>query len=117
MPHTKGPWRCKRRTHAEYVTIETEAGDSVGSTYKDRQEENAARIVSCVNACEGVSNENLQPGCVHEVTTQRDELLTACKAAEAHFGHLLDIGSLTREEVPVVRLLRDTLEKATGRRS
>lgn len=40
---------------------------------------NACRIVACVNACEGISNEQLEALPVSELVLQRDELLAALK--------------------------------------
>lgn len=43
------------------------------------------------------------------------DLLAACKQAEAHFGYLLDNGSLTREEESAVAALRAAIAKAMGK--
>jgi hypothetical protein len=54
----------------------------------ERAGANVLRVVACVNACEGVSTENLRLGDMHalvlgleEMRRQRDGLLEACEAA------------------------------------
>ena len=61
--HTKEPWLCDKRT----VYALNKKGFNIFSavvqdcrTSNSEMEENARRIVACVNACEGISTENLE---------------------------------------------------------
>ena len=57
--HSQTPWAVK--INVGYPEVVDAKGDFVGSTFNesDKDEANAARIVACVNACEGLSTENL----------------------------------------------------------
>ena len=72
MTHTPTPWTINKEAnrgrsidggkHAEIATCWL----CVGSTGKE-MEANAARIVACVNACDGISNEALDAGVIAEL--------------------------------------------------
>ena len=77
MAHTKEPWR----SHSSVVTLNNQGGFDLRGA--PNAEENAARIVACVNACAGIPNGNLEKGGVLEtVIKERDELLQALKHIE-----------------------------------
>ncbi len=84
--HTKEPWLCDKRT----VYALNKNGFNIFSavvqdcrTSNSEMEENARRIVACVNACEGISTENLEDNLpvkeladrYNAVLKQRDMLL------------------------------------------
>lgn len=86
--HTKEPWLCDKRT----VYALNKKGFNIFSavvqdcrTSNSELEENARRIVACVNACEGISTENLEDNLpvkelarqYNEAIRQRDLLLEA----------------------------------------
>ena len=50
----------------------------------------ARRIVACVNACKGLSNERLKAMPVAELVAQRDELLSALKGVLSVAGVRID---------------------------
>lgn len=101
MSHTKEPWRLGKLTHPrDYETVRETVGphDVVVDTddgvyvlascnYNFPQDAlaNARRIVACVNACAGISTENLEDNIpvkelarrYNETIRQRDELLAA----------------------------------------
>ena len=61
--HTKEPWLCDKRT---VYTLNKKGFNIFSAVVQDcrtsnsEMEENARRIVACVNACEGISTENLE---------------------------------------------------------
>lgn len=61
--HTKEPWLCDKRT---VYALNKNGFDIFSAVVQDcrtsnsEMEENARRIVACVNACEGISTENLE---------------------------------------------------------
>lgn len=72
--HTKGPWAARGRYIKQDFTIiglseksgcliaSVQGGDTSGPYFIQNNDEcdaNARRIVACVNACEGLSNENI----------------------------------------------------------
>ena len=93
---TKGPWKTEREgIHALIL-----GGDATIVAVRHRlpadvHEANARRIVACVNACEGISTDNLEDNRAvawlaqryNEVVQQRDELLKALTfyAEGSHF--------------------------------
>lgn len=92
----KGPWRTVPfMCNGERIGIQDASGKWVGEEgYQDVQyiprfsPEHARRIVACVNACEGISTENLEDVTpvakrYHAALRQRDELLEALKQAVA----------------------------------
>ena len=60
--HTKGPWRtgyrypCRIISYVGNIPASTCLPEDEG-TESDEQKANAARIVACVNACEGINPE------------------------------------------------------------
>lgn len=80
--HTQGPWFTKKDGLSYY--IDARIGGRMlqevaycGPTEKwEEQEANARRIVACVNACEGLSNEQLANICLMDGSlANRFELL------------------------------------------
>ena len=84
--YTRGPWK----TEGEGIHALIRGGDATIVAVRHRlpadvHEANARRIVACVNACEGISTENLEDNRAvawlaqryNEVVQQRDELLKA----------------------------------------
>jgi hypothetical protein len=68
MNHTKEPWYVDRFTDTE---IFSESKGFVAGTDglhvgKKQAEANADRIVACVNACAGITNEALEAGFIQE---------------------------------------------------
>ena len=94
--HTKAPWMFDGKV----VYALNKKGVNVfsafvqdGETDEDELKANARRIVACVNACEGISTENLEDNLpvkdlarqYSEAIRQRDELLAALEKAAAVF--------------------------------
>ena len=92
--HTKAPWMFDGKV----VYALNKKGVNVfsafvqdGETDEDELKANARRIVACVNACEGISTENLEDNLpvkdlarqYSEAIRQRDELLAALEAVQA----------------------------------
>jgi len=57
MNHTKEPWKVYE---GERIVNDDEAIASCTTYFNQKDKENARRIVACVNACEGWSNEDLE---------------------------------------------------------
>ena len=85
----------------KYHALFDKDGSAVGVMFK---EEDVRRVVACLNACEGISTENLEDNLMvkelarqyNEAIRQRDELLAALEAAleeiaqHAGLGHQID---------------------------
>ena len=69
MKHTKEPWEARRDPSYYGIVSEVYAGDkfilSTGGVHSPSElEANTKRIVACVNACAGITNEALEAGIV-----------------------------------------------------
>ena len=60
MNHTKEPWNTWKNLYPRVITSEFESEDIARATY----EEDALRIVACVNACTDVEDDCLEQGYV-----------------------------------------------------
>ncbi len=76
MKHTKEPWKVDEKESMFITDLEDSetiaeclCNDSDG-TYKL----NAERIVACVNACQGITNEALKAGVVEWGVTMADDI-------------------------------------------
>lgn len=100
MTHTNEPWLIH---HNQPTFLRANGGrkhigntDSMGE--KETNEANARRIVACVNACAGISTENLEKNRpmvwlaqqYNEMIRQRDELFAAIETTLDENGHLAD---------------------------
>ena len=86
--HTKEPWIVA--DGSETMIIVDGRICAIATTMGDNAKENARRIVVCVNACVGIPTERLESvkddatpifELLMKTITQRDELLTAIRAA------------------------------------
>ena len=91
--HTPEPWRTAERSGFPFH-VDDARGESVAMMLADddhdeqRGLDNARRIVACVNACAGISTENLEDNkpiielarAYNEALRQRDDLLAALEA-------------------------------------
>lgn len=125
MSHTKEPWRLGKLTHPrDYETVRETVGphDVVVDTddgvyvlascnYNFPQDAlaNARRIVACVNACAGISTENLEDNIpvkelarrYNETIRQRDELLAAAEVIEINSDEVMDFDECTAMLIPM----------------
>lgn len=83
--HTPGPWALELRYGHGTGTrpvITAPSADRVAICSRRGQmqdaEENAKRIVNCVNACDGVPNVNLPPGSVQKMIDVLINIIRAC---------------------------------------
>ena len=72
MNHTKEPWEARRDPSYYGIVSEVYAGDKfilgTGGVHSPSElEANTKRIVACVNACAGITNEALEAGVVRNV--------------------------------------------------
>lgn len=105
MSHTKEPWiyELPDADH-EGIIIGRRGGAVVDGEFSD---DNARRIVACVNACAGIPNEVLemdQPQFV-AILKQRAELAEAIRLTLDENGHLAD------GDVCTLKRLKDALAK------
>ena len=89
MNHTKEPWyvvQNKKWRNAKY-RISNKKNDEWGSFGQIAyvSESNAKRIVACVNACEGITNEALEAGVVHSALINFEESLDLQKGEQFCF--------------------------------
>jgi hypothetical protein len=69
MNHTKEPWEARRDPSYYGIVSEVYAGDKfilgTGGVHSPSElEANTKRIVACVNACAGITNEALEKGLI-----------------------------------------------------
>lgn len=67
MNHTKEPWMCKQFLGRLWVRTEDEEIAQVNLTYyglDNKAQANAKRIVACVNACAGITDEVIDAGII-----------------------------------------------------
>ena len=70
MKHTKEPWRVHLLDRRTMIASDAENGYLAETRHihsGDIEEINAKRIVACVNACAGITNEALEAGIVGDV--------------------------------------------------
>ena len=93
IEHTPGPWNFTQDEHCpECFEVKDRLGFYVATCHdgvrsEENAKENARRIVACVNACEGISTENLEESRPVKwlaeqygaTIKQRDELLEALR--------------------------------------
>jgi hypothetical protein len=121
--YTKEPWVVSygyADNGAGFVSIvSSSSGESIVGEY-GLTEEDARRIVACVNACHGISTESLERfDLEHKPTNgfglhreskleaQRDELLAALKEAEKTLAHCkADIGYRHRQTEAAIMINR-----------
>ena len=99
--HTPGPW-YEHNTTKDYRDITNEPdgnGNSIAHVYHDNSAANAARIVACVNGCEGINPEAVK------------EMLEAC---EKTLEQLQLIGPVMPMLTWIVGLLSQAIAHATG---
>ena len=101
--------------------IDDSNGFAVADTFRTSgsamRHTNASRIVACVNACEGVSNERLVAMRVADLVAQRDELLDALREMVAIAE--LTVGWMPQQpnaDGPLIKA-RAAIVKAEGVRS
>ena len=121
--YTRGPWK----TEGEGIHAIIRGGDATIVAVRHRlpadvHEANARRIVACVNACEGISTENLEDNRpvkwaiqqYNNVVKQRDELLKALMLAESVYRQ-----NCVNEGEPssVLDAMQAAILKATGKKA
>jgi len=79
MKHTEEPWFVEEVTKPNgdvAIGIASEQFDIVCVTLRKviRKMEDAERIVTCVNACAGIDDENLRTGYVKELEKENERL-------------------------------------------
>lgn len=65
MKHTKEPWVAEKTFQGRDSSISDRRGNTIAIAYQNKNIDgddlaNAKRIVACVNACEGITNEALE---------------------------------------------------------
>jgi len=90
MNHTKEPWEARRDPSYYGIVSEVYAGDkfilSTGGVHSPSElEANTKRIVACVNACAGITNEALEAGVVHSALINFEESLELQKGEQFCF--------------------------------
>lgn len=70
MKHTKEPWTYNERTDRLIDAHGNNIAVMFYSVSDDETLANAQRIVACVNACAGITNEALDAGIVDDLVTE-----------------------------------------------
>ena len=84
MNHTKEPWEYF--PSISFVSCNEIRGENgIKQIAYDLPEANAKRIVACVNACAGITNEALDAGVVHSALINFEESLELQKGEEFCF--------------------------------
>jgi hypothetical protein len=94
MKHTKEPWKCEILKTLNTTSAWILGNNKVifGVTSK-KFKYNASRIVACVNACSGITNEQLDSGYIQKMIKYNnllDEILDELDGNRDQYGHLCD---------------------------
>ena len=121
--YTRGPWK----TEGEGIHALIRGGDATIVAVRHRlpadvHEANARRIVACVNACEGISTENLEDNRpvkwlaqqYNEVIKQRDELLEALKDIAGYWNRDQNETAMADACWHAIQVADEAILKATG---
>ena len=120
--HTPGPWRIDDVGVGFEIAAGNEVVAQVQQVYGDHTHKirrgNARRIVACVNACEGISAENLEENkpiielarAYNVSLRQRDDLLAALRSAVND----ADGWGLADDECGWLPIARAAIARATG---
>jgi hypothetical protein len=91
MKHTPEPWKVAPHDEDFAEIVGSDGSDIVfGLDTVYVEIENAARIVACVNACKGLTNEELQSNAVYAVIQERDELKKDVSSFKSELNKLLN---------------------------
>lgn len=73
MKHTKEPWSAEQPENANgwWILCDSQ-GQEIGSCDGGYEEEDAKRIVACINACEGLTNEQLESGYIQKLIIENN---------------------------------------------
>ena len=71
MKHTREPWVAEKTLQGRDSSISNSRGKTIAMAYKNENIDgddlaNAKRIVACVNACAGITNDALEEGLIEE---------------------------------------------------
>lgn len=92
MSHTKEPWSFESGVADNYIIYDEKDEITIGLIgqiehsnnadvpSKERQH-NAARVVSCVNACTGIKNTDLESGCIQKLVEAAREFDLNCECS------------------------------------
>jgi len=80
MKHTKEPWIAEKTLQGRDSSISNSRGMTIAMAYKNENIDgddlaNAKRIVACVNACAGITNEALEKGIVLDSVKLHEAIL------------------------------------------
>ena len=69
MKHTKEPWVAEKTLQGKNSSISNRRGKTIAIAYENKNIDgddlaNVKRIVACVNACEGITNDVLEEGLI-----------------------------------------------------
>lgn len=74
MKHTPEPWYQESDGGGSIIAADPQCVEVIGSTDGKKWQENARRIVACVNACAGMADPAKE---IAKLKAERDELLAA----------------------------------------
>jgi len=80
MKHTKEPWVAEKTLQGRNSSISNSRGKTIAMAYKNENIDgdalaNAKRIVACVNACAGITNDALEEGIVLDSVKLHEAIL------------------------------------------
>lgn len=73
MKHTQEPWQIDQQEDNGLYVIVDFTGDEIGNYDGEYSKEDAQRIVYCINACEGLTNEQLESGYIQKLIAEHEE--------------------------------------------
>lgn len=109
--HTRGPWELRRDSEGHWIEWR---GASIavclsgnGGLSPDEPAANAARIVACVNACEGLADPmgaiNSYRADMEHIEAERDALRAELETCDKHIRMLREDSDMLRAEVATLR--------------
>ncbi len=121
--HTKEPWRVKHAEHGSncFYVVDSDATSAVArvTNYKMQGvgEANARRIMACVNACEGIDTELIEPRMLGDQIAAKMAVIDKCERLNTENAALNDYCAAVEQQrdrlLEAVRGLLDALPSAT----
>lgn len=91
MRHTKEPWQYESNENTMFLPVIKNEERTIFALNNLVNEEDAKRIIACVNACgkAGLTNEQLESGYIQDLINERDQSIKLVKEMLARLENTL----------------------------